>query len=79
MIDGMMHLIDNNTNEYMFKQVTNDFNDIINHWAKDDIDFISARGLVSGTNRGRFSPNDPMTRGCNHVKETYFKYSSVNA
>ncbi len=63
MLDGMMHLIDNNKTGYIFKQATNDFSDTISHWAKDDIDFVTARGLFSGTSSGNFSPNATMTRG----------------
>ena len=39
-----------------------DFVDTRNHWAKDAIDFISARGLVNGTGESTFSPNAPTTR-----------------
>lgn len=38
------------------------FTDIANHWAKDDIEFVVARGLLSGTGNNQFSPNSPMTR-----------------
>ena len=39
-----------------------DFIDTRNHWAKDAIDFVSARGLVNGMNESTFSPNAPTTR-----------------
>lgn len=39
------------------------FTDTANHWAKDDIDFVAARGLLSGTGNNQFSPNASMTRG----------------
>ncbi len=39
------------------------FTDTTNHWAKDDIDFVAARGLLSGTGNNRFSPDTGMTRG----------------
>lgn len=39
------------------------FTDTANHWAKDDIDFVAARGLLSGTGNNQFSPNNSMTRG----------------
>ena len=39
-----------------------DFADTRNHWAKDAIDFVSARGLLNGTSADRFSPNAPTTR-----------------
>ena len=39
------------------------FTDTENHWAKADIDFVAARGLLSGTGNNQFSPNIGMTRG----------------
>ena len=39
-----------------------DFADTRAHWAKDAIDFVSARGLVNGMNESTFSPNAPTTR-----------------
>ena len=39
------------------------FADITNHWAKADIDFVAARGLLSGTGNNQFSPDTGMTRG----------------
>ncbi len=39
------------------------FSDTANHWARDDIDFVAARGLLTGTGNGQFSPNGNMTRG----------------
>lgn len=39
------------------------FTDTVNHWAKDDIEFVAARGLLSGTGATTFSPDTAMTRG----------------
>ena len=39
------------------------FTDTANHWAKADIDFVAARGLLSGTGNNQFSPDTGMTRG----------------
>ncbi|HHX60590.1 MAG TPA: S-layer homology domain-containing protein, partial [Epulopiscium sp.] len=39
------------------------FTDIQNHWAKKDMEFVTARGLFGGTAEGIFSPNVSMTRG----------------
>ena len=39
------------------------FTDIAGHWAKQDIEFVAARGLLSGTGNGLFSPDGTMTRG----------------
>ena len=39
-----------------------DFIDTRNHWAKDAIDFVSARGLVNGMNATIYAPNASTTR-----------------
>lgn len=39
------------------------FTDTANHWAKADIEFVAARGLLSGTGNNLFSPGATMTRG----------------
>ena len=39
-----------------------DFADTRDHWAKDAIDFVSARGLVNGMNETTYAPNNSTTR-----------------
>ena len=39
-----------------------DFADTRNHWAKDAIDFVSARGLVNGISATIYAPNASTTR-----------------
>ena len=39
-----------------------DFADTQNHWAKDAIDFVSARGLVNGMNESTYAPDSSTTR-----------------
>lgn len=39
-----------------------DFADTQDHWAKDAIDFVSARGLVNGMNDSIYAPNASTTR-----------------
>ena len=39
-----------------------DFADTRNHWAKDAIDFVSARGLVNGMSATIYAPNASTTR-----------------
>lgn len=46
-----------------YKTDTPQFTDTATHWAKNDIDFVAARGLLSGTGNNQFSPNTSMTRG----------------
>ncbi len=38
------------------------FTDTLMHWAKDSIDFVASRGLISGTGATAFSPNTAITR-----------------
>lgn len=46
-----------------YKTVTVNFTDITNHWAKDSIEFVVARGILAGIGDGKFAPNNAMTRG----------------
>lgn len=39
------------------------FSDTDAHWGKEEIEFVSARGLMAGTEQGLFSPDSPVTRG----------------
>ena len=39
-----------------------DFADTQNHWAKDAIDFVSARGLMNGMNETTYAPDSSTTR-----------------
>uniref|UniRef100_UPI000EE8E785 S-layer homology domain-containing protein n=1 Tax=Clostridium sp. AM58-1XD TaxID=2292307 RepID=UPI000EE8E785 len=39
------------------------FADIEGHWAKEDMEFVAARKLLSGTGNNLFSPDSTMTRG----------------
>lgn len=39
------------------------FEDIVNHWAENAINYIYGIGLVNGTSEDNFSPNKQMTRG----------------
>lgn len=39
------------------------FADTVDHWAKDEIEFAAARGLLDGTGNNQFSPDAAMTRG----------------
>ena len=40
-----------------------DFSDTWNHWAKDDVSFVTARGLFNGVSDSVFGVDRPMTRG----------------
>lgn len=46
-----------------YTALRSDFIDIINHWAKESIDYVVNRGLLNGTTEKTFEPNTVMTRG----------------
>ncbi len=58
-----------------YKQINTAFNDIESHWAKEDIQFVVSRGLISSTSPARFSPNTAMTR---EMFAGYFEWASKN-
>lgn len=39
------------------------FTDINNHWARNEIKNVTEKGLFTGTEQGKFSPDKSMTRG----------------
>ncbi len=46
-----------------YKEPSSKFIDIENHWAKESIDYVVARALLTGTSETTFAPNMAMTRG----------------
>ena len=40
-----------------------DFIDTRDHWSRESVNFVAARGIFSGVGDGRFGVNDAMTRG----------------
>ena len=40
-----------------------EFSDTINHWAKDSINYLAARGIIKGTGKNTFNPNKTLSRG----------------
>lgn len=44
-----------------YKLPDSDFSDIANHWAMNDIDYVTSRGLIIGTSESTFSPNNAIT------------------
>ncbi len=45
-----------------FENIQTEFSDIENHWAKDSIETIFAKGITLGYTDGTFRPNNLMTR-----------------
>ena len=59
--DGIRLTVDGNATVKIVDN-SKDFADTRNHWAKDAIDFVSARGLVSGMNDSTYAPDNATTR-----------------
>ena len=59
--DGIQLTVDGNATVKIVDN-SKDFADTQNHWAKDAIDFVSARGLVNGMSATIYAPNNSTTR-----------------
>ena len=59
--DGIQLTVDGNATVKIIDN-SKDFIDTRNHWAKDAIDFVSARGLVNGMSATIYAPNASTTR-----------------
>ena len=63
-VNNMLRFSTNHFSTYgVGYQVPAEFTDISGHWAKDDIQLVVNRGLISGTDATTFSPDAAMTRG----------------
>lgn len=63
-IEGdMMKYISRGPGKYEIIFNAKPFGDIAGHWAKNDIDYCSARLLFDGVSPGIFAPDIPVTRG----------------
>ncbi|NMB35624.1 MAG: S-layer homology domain-containing protein [Firmicutes bacterium] len=60
---GVITFVTNHFSTYGVGYAANDFADTKNHWAKDSIDFVTAREMFRGTGEATFSPDIAMTRG----------------
>ncbi|MHB8062658.1 MAG: S-layer homology domain-containing protein, partial [Ruminiclostridium sp.] len=47
----------------LFKENPKSFIDIADHWAKENIDFVTEREIFAGSENSKFGPNTGMTRG----------------
>ena len=59
--DGIRLTVDGNATVKIIDN-SKDFIDTRNHWAEDEIDFVSARGLVNGMTATIYAPNNSTTR-----------------
>ena len=37
------------------------FSDMVGHWARDDVEYLAAQGVVNGTSATTFAPDQKMT------------------
>ena len=61
-MDGKVVFRTKHLSQYAVGYHEKNFVDINNHWAKNDIAFVTARDLFMGTNENHFAPEEPMTR-----------------
>ena len=59
--DGIRLTVDGNATVKIIDN-SKDFIDTRNHWAEDEIDFVSARGLVNGMTATIYAPNNSTNR-----------------
>ncbi len=59
---GSMLFVVNHFSQYGIGYNSCTFGDISGHWAENDIQYLSARGMASGTGNGAFEPNRSLTR-----------------
>ena len=59
--DGVELIVDEDTTVKLVDKAKN-FKDTKKHWAKDAIDFVSARGLMNGKSSTAFAPEAKITR-----------------
>ena len=59
--DGVELIVDEDTTVKLVDKAKN-FKDTKKHWAKDAIDFVSARGLMNGKSSTAFAPETKITR-----------------
>lgn len=52
----------NGPGSYVAAENSVTFNDIVGHWAKDEIEVAASQHITNGTGVGRFSPNNVVTR-----------------
>lgn len=63
LVDGKIVVASQYAATFVVGYNPNTFTDITNHWAKRNIDFVTARELFSGVTNDTFAPNETITRG----------------
>ncbi|MWC27726.1 MBG domain-containing protein [Paenibacillus sp. MMS18-CY102] len=52
----------NETGVYLFVNRPVLFNDLVQHWAKEDAEWLASRFIIEGRSTGQFDPNSGLTR-----------------
>jgi hypothetical protein len=60
--NGVIYIMVSEAGTYGIVNNPKTFPDVSGHWATDYIDFVGARALYSGDEKGEFTPNGTMTR-----------------
>ncbi|PZD94226.1 phosphoesterase, partial [Paenibacillus sambharensis] len=60
--DGQMNVVTDHLSTYAVSYNKTSFSDTAAHWASSHITHLAARGIVSGSGSGKFSPNANITR-----------------
>ncbi|PZD94020.1 phosphoesterase [Paenibacillus sambharensis] len=60
--DGQLYVVTSHLSTYAVSYNKASFSDTSAHWAASNIIYLAARGIVSGSGDGKFSPNANITR-----------------
>ncbi|MFC5470970.1 S-layer homology domain-containing protein [Cohnella suwonensis] len=60
--EGMIETEIDRTGEYAVLSYANPFADVTSHWAKQEIDILASRHVLSGVSESRFAPERTITR-----------------
>ncbi len=60
--DELLYVNNTNASNYQLENRTNRFVDISNNWAKSNIEFVSARGILTGVTDTQFAPKAEVSR-----------------
>ena len=61
--NGTISFTDSTVKSYVVTVEQLGFEDIENHWARNSINFVSARGIFNGRSETQFDPDSPISRG----------------
>lgn len=54
--------ITNHFSKYFAKEAVKEFNDITNHWAREEISIMAGKGIINGREDDKFDPDDNIKR-----------------